>query len=340
MEASPLQAALAAAWPPDRWRGVSVLVAVSGGPDSVALLRAVLQTARQVPGPGRILAGHFNHRLRPGADRDEEFVRALCQQFGVPLEVGHASRESGEEKLASEAAARSARYEFLQAAAQRLGARYVALAHTADDQAETILHRIVRGTGLAGLAGIPFARSLGPAATLVRPLLNVSRWEVLAYLEQLAQDYCHDETNLSTRFTRNRIRHELLPLLEADYNPAVRQALRRLGELAADAQGVIESQAAELVQQHVLASSSAEVTIDCTALGKAPPHLLCEMFVLIWKQKSWPQQGMQREHWQRLAAAAGDAAQAEPLAAELRFQLPAGIEVRRGGNLLRLTAGS
>src|SRR5690606_27803608 len=103
------------------------------------------------------------------------------------------------------------------ATAEQLGARYVAAGHTADDQAETVLHHVLRGTGLAGLAGIRPTRLLSPAVTLIRPLLDVSRAEILAYLRAEGQPYRDDEHNLEPRFLRSRIRHQLLPLLEADY---------------------------------------------------------------------------------------------------------------------------
>src|SRR5262249_19663731 len=138
-----------------------------------------------------------------------------------------------------EAAARDARYHFLRSTAERLGARYVATGHTADDQVETILHHILRGSGLAGLAGVPRLRSPSAAVTLIRPLLTIERTEVEDYLRQLGQDYRCDASNLSTEHTRNRIRHELLPLLADRFNPHVRDALRRLGTLAGEAQEVL-----------------------------------------------------------------------------------------------------
>lgn len=323
-----LEAAVAEVWPAHRWRDVTVLVAVSGGADSVALLRAVARLAAKHPGPGRVVAAHFNHRLRPAAADDEQFVRTLCARLDVPLEVGAAARPG---EVAAEAAARSARYAFLRATAERLGARYVAVAHTADDQAETILHRIIRGTGLAGLAGIPFARSLGPAATLVRPLLNVSRAMVLEYLAALGQDYCSDESNLSPRYTRNRIRNELLPHLASQYNPAVADALRRLGTLAGDAQRLIESLAAEEAQRRLLPSGADTISLDCQGLATQPAHLVSELLLHVWKHKSFPQQRMQQEHWRRLTTAA----MAEP-GSVLRFQLPGPVDVRREGSQLTL----
>ena len=135
----------------------------------------------------------------------------------------------------------------MQSTAERLGARYVVTAHTADDQAETILHRILRGTGVAGLAGMRRARPLGPAATLIRPLLDVRRAEILAYLSELQQPFQDDASNSDLGFTRNRIRHELLPRLAADYNSDVVAALLRLGQTAHDAQQHIDAAVEELL---------------------------------------------------------------------------------------------
>ncbi len=337
MPAHPLLSALDAAWPAERWRQVSVLVAISGGPDSVALLRAIVERAAAVPGPGRIIAAHYNHRLRPTAERDEHFVIELCRQLNVPLETQTAVAAGS----AAEDAARSARYAFLQDTSERLGARYVALGHTADDQAETILHRILRGTGLHGLAGMPVARSLGPAATVIRPLLGCRRGQVLDYLSSLGQDYCSDETNEALHYTRNRIRHHLLPELETHFNPEVRLALLRLGDLAGEAATFIENEAAELLAQalrpgEALTQPADSAVIDCLPLEVVSPFLVCEMFVLLWKARGWPQQGMHRVHWQQLAAAAqgplgGDGGTAA------RFHLPGSIDVQRHGARLTLS---
>src|SRR5688572_29033082 len=202
---------LATDWPPAAWREVTVIAAVSGGADIVALLRALLAIRQQ--GAGRQVAAHCNHRLRGAeSEADAAFVADLCRQLGLTCEIGivdvSQAANSGD---GLEAAAREARYGFLKSVAARHGARYLATAHTADDQAETLLHRIVRGTGLAGLAGIPRVRPLNELTTLIRPLLGARRSEVLAYLADIGQEYRHDASNLDRRFTRNRIRHELLP---------------------------------------------------------------------------------------------------------------------------------
>ncbi|MEN6451126.1 MAG: tRNA lysidine(34) synthetase TilS, partial [Thermoguttaceae bacterium] len=211
-----MESKLYEAWPPAQWTELTVVVAVSGGCDSVALLRAMV--ALKTGGAGRLIAAHLNHQLRPDAHADERFVVELCGRLGVPCDVGRvdvgASARGGE---GVEAAARRARYRFLEETAGRRGARFVATAHTADDQAETVLHRIIRGTGLRGLAGMSRTRPLGHA-TLIRPLLGVRHAELLAYLESLGQPFREDSSNLDLHFTRNKIRRALLPRLEAGYN--------------------------------------------------------------------------------------------------------------------------
>ncbi len=245
-----LESKLAAAWPLSDWDDVTVVVAVSGGCDSVALLRAML--ALKTSGAGRVCAAHLNHQLRPEADEDERFVVELCQRLGVKCEVEQAAVDQLAARSGNglEAAARMARYRFLQETAGRLGARFVATAHTADDQAETILHRILRGTGIRGLAGMPRARPLGHA-TLIRPLLGVRRDELRAYLDALGQPWRHDQSNADLRFTRNRIRHQTMPQLRRHFNAGLTEALLRLGALAGEAQAVVDELVAERLDRCV-----------------------------------------------------------------------------------------
>ncbi len=295
--------ALAQHWPTDSWRDVTVVVAVSGGADSVALLCALAELKAADAGRGQMIAAHFNHRLRPAAADDARFVSDLAKKLKVPCEVGQAEEPLVADGGAGwEATARAARYEFLLQAAQRVGARYIATAHTADDQAETILHRVIRGTGLAGLAGIPRTRALSEAVTLIRPILEFSRAEVVEYLAARQQTFCQDETNADVSYTRNRIRHALLPQLAAQYNPQVREALLRLGQLAGEAQAVIEARAMVLYEQFVRVISSQQIAIAGDQLAQEPPHLVREVLIQIWKQQAWPMQQMGLEEWSSLAA--------------------------------------
>jgi len=237
-----------------RWRepGRPVVVGVSGGPDSVALLLALHELSTHGEGPTRTahlaiapVVAHLNHGLRPGAaDEDQAFVEDLARRLGLPCEVGRADVRAEAESLGVgiEEAARHARRSFLAGVARRRGARWVALAHHADDRAETVLFHILRGTGVEGLA------ALGPRAPLlleegieiVRPLIDVPRRLILGYLESCGQAYREDETNRTDAHTRNRLRHELLPLLRNEFNPQVDDALLRLADQAAAAGDVLD----------------------------------------------------------------------------------------------------
>ena len=290
---------LARSWPLAAWADVPVLVAVSGGADSVALLRGL--TALKQNGRGQLIVAHFNHRLRGAeSDADEQFVSCLARDLDLQFEVGR--MEAGGLDTCPdglEQAARSQRYRFLKGGAERLGARYVACAHTADDQIETILHRILRGTGIAGLAGIPRCRRLSHAVTLIRPLLDFRRSELVEYLEALGQPYREDSSNQDQRFTRNRIRHDLLPHLAEQYNPSVGEALRRLGLLAGEAQDVVDELVRTLIREAV-DESGGWVLIRRDKTDDQAEYLVRELLIAIWQQHDWPLQSMGFEQWNLL----------------------------------------
>ncbi len=268
---------------------------------------------------------------------DQRFVCALCRDLSVKLEIGHPPNKHGAFTRTSgiEATARRARYAFLEAAASRLGLRYVATAHTADDQAETILHRIVRGTGLGGLSGMARARPLGPAATLLRPLLGFRRTEVLEYLHALGQPFCRDSTNDDTRWTRNRMRHELLPHLASAYNPGIVEALLRLGRLAGEVQAVVGEIVEKLQTRCVERAGPDSVQIACRPLADQPLYVVREVFMAVWRAQGWPLQSMGFDEWERLAQMVlGDSAAGPPRACTL----PGGILAQRSDDVLRLNA--
>lgn len=198
-----------------------VLVAVSGGCDSVSLLH-LLRFAAEDAGL-RITAAHFDHRMRPGSDGDAAWVRGVCRAWAVELAEGQSDTP-----LRTEAEARDARYAFLRGAQTACGASHLATAHHADDQAETVLFRVLRGTGIHGLAGIP--RSDG--AGLIRPLLPFARAEIRGYARQNGLRWRTDPTNAATDPARNRIRRALLPYIERHLAPGARRSLVRLAELA------------------------------------------------------------------------------------------------------------
>ncbi len=326
--------AFSAAWPPHEWADVTVVVAVSGGADSVALLRAMAAT--RSPGRGRLVGAHFNHGLRGSAsDGDAEFVQELCRSLDLPCASGGAERqalaESGTGGL--EAAAREARYAFLRQTADQVGARYVATAHTADDQAETVLHRILRGTGIQGLSGISRARPLSEATTLLRPLLGFRRRDLTDYLHHVGQGYREDASNADLRFTRNRIRHDLLPKLAEEYNRGVADALVRLGRIAEEAQEVIDDLASQLCAEAVRAVPNG-MRIDASRLASSPVCLIRQTLIAAWRDAGWPMQAMGLAEWEMLAGLIAACAADRPDCVQRVLPGAVTAEVRDGALLL------
>lgn len=212
--------------------GDRVAVAVSGGADSVALLRLLLELREEF---GMVLfVAHFNHQLRgEESDADERFVADLASQHELPFFASRADvrEHATANRLSLEHAARELRYRWLTELAHTEKFDAIATAHNSDDQAETVLMKFLRGAGTRGLAGIHF-RLVMDCIPILRPLLATPRAEIELYLRELNQPWREDHTNCDTHFTRNRIRHELLPLLERDYNPNLRQLLSETADVA------------------------------------------------------------------------------------------------------------
>jgi tRNA(Ile)-lysidine synthase len=329
---------LSAAWPFEDWRDVTVVAAVSGGPDSVALLRGLATLKTAGGGLGRLIVAHFNHGLRADAADDARFVAALAGQLGLPCQIGERAPHAGNvnEGDGVEAAARRDRYAFLQRVSQQFGARFVATGHTAEDQVETVLFNILRGTGLAGLAGIPRARLLSDAVSVIRPMLGIRRSEVLNYLVAINQAYRTDSTNASSDFTRNRIRHELLPLVREQFNSDVDSAIARLSRVASDAQQTIERLAGDLLDRCRLRRDASvdAVSVDVAKLGNSDRHLVREMFVILWRQMNWPLQSIGFDECDLLAAMATSDGADSSVARKREF--PGGVMVERVRSELRL----
>lgn len=223
--------------------GDTVTCAVSGGADSVALLFAMYLLKDKLGITLR--AAHFNHRLRgEESDRDAAFVKEFCEGYGIPLEVGEGTVTAGEKGL--EAAARDARYAFLMAQPG-----LIATAHTADDNAETVLLHLVRGTGLKGLGAISPVRG-----KLIRPMLTVTREQVMAFLEEYHLPHVEDSSNGSDDFLRNRLRHHVMPLLRQE-NPQLSKNLSAM--------------AMRLREDEKTLSEIAKGSFDVEALRRMPP---------------------------------------------------------------------
>jgi tRNA(Ile)-lysidine synthase len=247
---------------------------------------------------------HLDHGARGEASRaDAEFVAELARRLDLPFDLGQ-WRPARAKHFESDA--RRARYAWLTEVARAREASIVAVGHTRDDQAETILHRIVRGTGPSGLAGIPPTRRLStdPPIILVRPLLAVSRAEIRDYLAELGQAYREDQSNTDMARTRARIRHDLLPKLASEYNPRVGEALVRLGSLTASFQRAIEADLRKLVRASVITKTPNAIVLKHPYLSSIPSFLRAEVLRRVWRSVGWPEAGMSAKRWKRLEAVA------------------------------------
>ena len=226
--------------------GEHIVTGLSGGPDSVCLFHVLLSLQEELD--LKLYPVHINHKFRPGAaERDQDYVENLCAEHGLRCTtvVRDCGRLAAELGMTDEEAGRKVRYDAFRSVAEEIAAGRdgespvspehikIAVAQNANDQAETILFRLLRGTGPDGLAGIAYSRSEG-RFRVIRPVLDITRSEIESYCRDNRLDPVIDHTNSETVYARNRIRLELLPLLERDYNPGIMSALVRLGRIAAD----------------------------------------------------------------------------------------------------------
>ena len=249
--------------------GGRVLVALSGGADSVALLFLL----RELEEAGALTVSgvaHLNHQLRGAdSDADEAFCRALAGRLGLQavVEREDVATVARREKRSIEDAARSVRYAFLERAAASAGADAIAVGHTLEDQAETFLLRLLRGAGTRGLAAIH-----PKAGRIIRPLIDVERAGLRAWLADRGESFREDASNADVAFARNRVRHELIPLLQSRFSAAVTNVLAREAELARQDEEFLAAEAIKLAARIVL-PDVAGVTIDADELGRAPRAL-------------------------------------------------------------------
>lgn len=291
--------------------GEGVVVAVSGGPDSVALLRLLydLDKSRGRGGKGEgtspLHVAHLNHMLRgEESEGDEHFVRELASGMGLGFTSKRVDvrQEAISEGCAVEETARRARYSFFEGLARELGVKVVAVGHTADDNAETVLHRIIRGTGLAGLAGMRPVREIsrGSAIRLIRPLLSTWRQEVLDYLKEKGMGYRIDSSNLQVGYMRNRIRLEVLPLL-GKYNPRVKESLVKLAETAGKEYAILEEEARKIVEEGLTREEMSYV-LETTLLKGQPSFLQHLVFREVLGQIGLPLKKVDSKHYEGLCS--------------------------------------
>lgn len=316
--------------------GETILAACSGGCDSTGLILSLQEIVQLNPRTNwKLHVGHFNHRLRgKESDGDQEFVRKLAEKLKLPFHAGAADvrRLKREEGLSLEEAGRKARYEWLTQTAIGIGAQKIALAHTLDDQAETILHRILRGTGLRGLRGIMAIRRLSRKHDLfaIRPLIETEREEIARYLRDRNQTFRTDSSNADLSMTRNRIRSVLIPMLEKEFNPRVKMALVKLGQTSGSFYILLREIADEVYENAKMLSPEGEVCLSVEEFRKLPPAIQTLIIDKAVKSVLGVLPHLNFEHYLEIIALCGEQAFSKAV------RLPKGLEARRESYVLRI----
>jgi len=310
--------------------GDLVLAAVSGGADSMALL-SILHRLSGTMGFS-LAAAHFNHRIRPSSGEELEHVRRAAAPMGIPFHWGSADVPAEAERTGDslEEAARKARYHFLLAKAEEIRATCVATGHTRNDHIETVLMRIIRGTGMRGLAGIPARRGI-----IVRPLLDLMREDTESFCRMTGLPYVEDPSNRDTRFFRNRVRIELLPMLESRYHPGVRENLARLADIARSILDKIRLETRPLLEENFCRAGEERWELATGGLTRLGGSELAVLFGDIFAEKIPCDMDFTRVHYEELVRLVLD-----PLSTGKKLSLP-GMTVRKEhGKIVFLRAGN
>ncbi|MFG0265158.1 MAG: tRNA lysidine(34) synthetase TilS [Rhodopirellula sp. JB055] len=346
-----LQETIRTTWPNRHGRScdVATLVGCSGGADSVALVRLLAELWAEVPAATNadspsharaaapLIVAHCNHGLRGDeSDADEAFVRELGNQLQLPVvihRVAKPNENTPSPPASDERTLRQIRREFFIRAARQHGCRYVAVAHSADDQAETTLHHFIRGTGPLGLAGIAETSDLDTDLVLRRPLLPVRRETLRAGLREIGQTWREDASNKLTHYTRNWLRHDVLPLIEDRYPSAV-EAMQRASQLQRETNEMIRRLAQRWLEIYSTFDDDQWIIHPSRQANSAERHspnnervngepasdqgwmterpIIVAASQLAWDQVGWPRGAMTMEHWQRLASLASSAITTAP----------------------------
>ncbi len=315
--------------------GETVVCAVSGGPDSTAMLHILKELADVQQLAWKLHVAHVNHGLRGAAsDEDEAFVKDLAVRVGLPFHSDRVDVRAFQkkERMSMEEAARKLRHESLRKLAVEIGAQKIAMAHNMDDQAETILHRILRGTGLRGLRGISPNRLISKKHDLfaVRPMIEIERAEIEAYLKENGIPFRTDLTNLDTSITRNRIRHKLIPMLESEFNPRVKAALVKLGQTAGSFYLLLREIASDVYENTRMLSKGDEVCLSVEEFSKLPPAIQTLIIDRAVKSLLGRVPHLNFEHYLEIIALCGERSERKSIS------LPKGLEARREGYVLKI----
>lgn len=312
-----------------------MLIAVSGGADSMALLHGVLRIAGRLEN-ARIEVAHLNHGLRgTESDEDLQLVQDVCGSAEVicntdSLSPGSLQQDS---RGSLEESARAARYAFLHRIALERGLPLIVTAHHQQDQLETILFSLLRGTGLRGLGGIPETRDLSPGVKIVRPMLRIEKETVRKYVASEKIAYREDSSNQTAEFARNRIRLALQSLSGVPGHGSelarFTSCLLRLGQQAKSTMQVIDCVSEQILAESLREQSPQKITFDCSQLRRWPEPLIRHALILQWSRQQWPRRAMTTFQWHQLSQAASTGS-------PRRWSFPDGVRMSRRRDALML----
>ena len=311
-------------------QGDRIVVGVSGGPDSIALLHSLV--ALRDEWAFTLTVGHLNHGLRKdSAGQEADFVKRVAEDLGLPYktdkqDVKRFCREYGR---SLEEGAREVRYRFFGAVAQEVGARRVALGHQADDNAESIMMHLLRGTGPKGLTGIPPVRD----GWIIRPLIDVSRKTIIRFLRENGLSYVEDASNRDPRYLRNRIRHELFPMLHASYGFQAVPVLTRLAETLREEEAFWDRQVAGAFRQALVGKDATRIVLSIEHLKALPPALLRRSIRYAVGELKGDVRGLEQKH---VALVSQFLSRPYPVG---RLNLPRGMIVSCDGNEMTFSLG-
>jgi tRNA(Ile)-lysidine synthase len=299
-------------------KGERVVVALSGGPDSTALLTVLAPIAHELD--LSLIVAHFNHGLRGvESDEDENFSCDLSEKMGLPFVSGKMDQRKGNKGLSPEDFYRRQRYDFLNKISEDYQAQKIALGHNLQDQAETVLLNILRGSGLEGLKGFLPMRD----GKFIRPLMEISRREIISFLNEAEIPYRQDSSNENKRYLRNQIRSELIPYLKEKFNPKIEENLAQMAEILRPEDEFIQQHVARALKSSFIKSRQNRILLKIVDINKLPPAIRWRLFKTILESLSPAKNGFSFIHIKSLDNLA------QKCESGKRVALPLGIEARR-----------
>ncbi len=274
--------------------GEKIVVGVSGGPDSICLINILNEIRKEGKINFDLVVCHINHMIREEAKEDEEFVQKYCEERQIPFFVKHAEVEkiAKQQKIGTEEAGREVRYNFFKEVLKTTDANKIATAHTKNDNAETVLMNIIRGSGTSGLKGITAIRE----NLYIKPLINITREEVEKYCKEKKLNPRHDKTNDQNIYTRNKVRNILIPLIKQEFNPNIIETIDRLSNIANKENEYIEDQTIKSYEKNLIKEEKGQIILDLKGFNKENEIIKGKIILYTIKKINGTNSGISKVH--------------------------------------------